>query len=944
MIVNSEFNHAIKDNSGRRPAFFQPRLSINPANDIYEQEADAVAEKLVQSKSIPRSNSFFQPLNISTIQRKCAHCEQEEKEKLQRKEENQNPTETNSEFENYVDGLNNGGTSLPPDSKSFFESRIGYDFSNVKIHTDSVAAKSAQSINALAYTSGNNIVFNQDQFQPGTENGDKLMAHELTHVVQQSNTRTSVHIQKKDGDIVDPLDIVEGYTAETIQSIWLDRASGRTRFFSKGGQSYDGVASIKADFKNGSYTGKLSASKDVRRTWDLFNPDGSIYKGNLEFSVVLDGKIYANLSYTNQINIEVGEGLLPKLIDIKKRVAEIAKLADETWVDTNKEEQIIRLLSDIPAEQSAEFMNAMNNYSLKGKSLTDVLDDVVDADENIALHQAISVLRMRSHGEKGAQDLANAPVLPWHDVMGFFEQSATFSIEKMPNGKIRIKYLGAITGGLYDNPDYQEIADINRKERLNWMVGGVEFDPDHPIIIHDYDRDKYVVLTAQDLITYQHAGNRKFIQDMLTMASMATPVGAARTAAGRAIVFTMERVLPALVLLVEENKLNIKKWFPNWGPKIIQATELVKMGLAMYGAAQFVKTGWMAFAKLKQIRNARKAMDSVAIAADASELSKAESVALQLEKQADELIGPAEKLKKELGVADDIKNAANPINQAESLDPADIAKAKSGILAEQKQTLFTNISDETVKMFETAEGKNLKLLLEANPDVASFVKYCNSPCFPKLNQAQIGKIRELIRKADIHSVSLNEKVLKQSLHNKSAEEINDVLSMVENHLDKEILGHKPNLPSGTSNMPSADKMRNTPGMANGGDSLKNVSGNWILDNKIGRFPKQIADKLRGKSFKDFDHFREEFWKLVAADTSLSPVDANGKSLKWSQTNYNRMQQGYAPIVTPVAGSGRKGKMTLELDHKLAITNEGGVYDMDNIDIVHKQFHEQVGEK
>jgi hypothetical protein len=50
-----------------------------------------------------------------------------------------------------------------------------------------IAAKSAQSINALAYTSGNNIVFNKDQFNPGTEPGKKLLAHELTHVVQQSN-------------------------------------------------------------------------------------------------------------------------------------------------------------------------------------------------------------------------------------------------------------------------------------------------------------------------------------------------------------------------------------------------------------------------------------------------------------------------------------------------------------------------------------------------------------------------------------------------------------------------------------------------------------------------------------------------------------------------------------------------------------------------------------
>src|SRR5690606_20271324 len=69
----------------------------------------------------------------------------------------------------------------------FMENRFGYDFSHVKIHDDTVAAKSAQSINALAYTSGNNIVFNHGQYSPETNSGRKLLAHELTHVVQQGN-------------------------------------------------------------------------------------------------------------------------------------------------------------------------------------------------------------------------------------------------------------------------------------------------------------------------------------------------------------------------------------------------------------------------------------------------------------------------------------------------------------------------------------------------------------------------------------------------------------------------------------------------------------------------------------------------------------------------------------------------------------------------------------
>src|SRR4030095_1141382 len=78
------------------------------------------------------------------------------------------------------------GKSMDEGTRSFMESRFNYDFSNVKIHDNELAAKSANSINALAYTSGNNVVFNSQQYNPGSGAGKKLLAHELTHVVQQN--------------------------------------------------------------------------------------------------------------------------------------------------------------------------------------------------------------------------------------------------------------------------------------------------------------------------------------------------------------------------------------------------------------------------------------------------------------------------------------------------------------------------------------------------------------------------------------------------------------------------------------------------------------------------------------------------------------------------------------------------------------------------------------
>ena len=168
-----EKNIPPKSNSGNKSVFFQPKLTINQPNDIYEQEADEMANRVMRM-TIPAyqgsDNGTFFPArnpsdklaNISTVQRRCAHCEEEEREhRLHRKENSSSETQSNSSIENYVGSLNGRGNYLSPQTRSFFEPRFGYDLSNVRVHNDSVAAKSADSINAIAYTSGNNIVFNQ---------------------------------------------------------------------------------------------------------------------------------------------------------------------------------------------------------------------------------------------------------------------------------------------------------------------------------------------------------------------------------------------------------------------------------------------------------------------------------------------------------------------------------------------------------------------------------------------------------------------------------------------------------------------------------------------------------------------------------------------------------------------------------------------------------------
>ena len=83
------------------------------------------------------------------------------------------------------DVVGSGGTPLDKDTRGFMESRLGADFSNVRVHTDATASESARAVQAHAYTVGSDVVFQSGKYQPESDSGKRMLAHELTHVVQQ---------------------------------------------------------------------------------------------------------------------------------------------------------------------------------------------------------------------------------------------------------------------------------------------------------------------------------------------------------------------------------------------------------------------------------------------------------------------------------------------------------------------------------------------------------------------------------------------------------------------------------------------------------------------------------------------------------------------------------------------------------------------------------------
>ncbi|MES0489834.1 MAG: DUF4157 domain-containing protein [Leptospirales bacterium] len=248
-----------------RSGALQRKLNIGPANDKYELEADAVADKVVsmnepqvgsgvvgnsppgETQRISRTPlvDSITPLQREAapeeeeaqgkfLQRKCATCEKEEAQaKIQRRLVNPaslcpkcrsnsllqmmqrkclpvrvNPmnrqltpptnyhiqkkttgsTPASSNIESSINAARGGGRSLSQGERSYYEPRFGTSFAGVKIHTDSKAAQLSRSVNARAFTVGREVFFGAGEYSPNTVQGKRLMAHELTHTVQQGVT------------------------------------------------------------------------------------------------------------------------------------------------------------------------------------------------------------------------------------------------------------------------------------------------------------------------------------------------------------------------------------------------------------------------------------------------------------------------------------------------------------------------------------------------------------------------------------------------------------------------------------------------------------------------------------------------------------------------------------------------------------------------------------
>ncbi len=179
-------NRGLAALAGARSApLVQRKLTVGPANDTYEQEADRMAARVIDGGQ----QTSAQPQGDGQIRRMPAVAQRQA-------EDGAGGFGVGADFESGLARANGGGSPLPAELRQRVEPAYGANFDNVRVHSSKESAGLADSIQAKAFTHGSDIHFNAGEYDPNSSVGQRLIAHELTHVVQQGAAVQKMPLQR----------------------------------------------------------------------------------------------------------------------------------------------------------------------------------------------------------------------------------------------------------------------------------------------------------------------------------------------------------------------------------------------------------------------------------------------------------------------------------------------------------------------------------------------------------------------------------------------------------------------------------------------------------------------------------------------------------------------------------------------------------------------------
>ena len=225
---------------GMRKPFFsssiQPKLTISKPGDAYENQADAIAEQVVSgSNNHGHLAKQITPLSASISRSTSANTAQP-------------PAHSTGKLAKSIADQKGGGSRMAADVQSEMESSFGSDFSSVRIHTDAQAHQLNRQLGSNAFATGNDVFFRSGKYEPNTPSGKRLLAHELTHTIQQKQISPSDQISRM---------VIQGERIRYRTITWADFEMTRTL-----PGSHDAGVAAGVDTEMGDWV--------TRPTWEQF--------------------------------------------------------------------------------------------------------------------------------------------------------------------------------------------------------------------------------------------------------------------------------------------------------------------------------------------------------------------------------------------------------------------------------------------------------------------------------------------------------------------------------------------------------------------------------------------------------------------------------------------------------------------------------------------------
>ncbi|MGB8702288.1 MAG: DUF4157 domain-containing protein [Thermosynechococcaceae cyanobacterium] len=290
----------------KRKGDLQRKLAIGSSNDPLELEADRMADQVMSAPAHPAVSDA--PLRIQRFT-------------------GQATGQADMVAPASVDRvLSSPGSPLEPGLQQDMGQRFEHDFSRVRVHTDSDAARSAREVNANAYTVRHDMVFGAGRFSPGTHEGRRLIAHELTHVVQQSGGQTTRLSRQNKENAEEKEETVDEMKGAVVSQIIVGLGNARVLFETSKGRVY---GTVNTDLDPGTY---MVEADLVHKIWVIKEPQ---VKPGYRFWVDLVGALPWTMNYPQKLSLVVDAGALQSDDEKASQAAAVARNEAEVvpWRD-----------------------------------------------------------------------------------------------------------------------------------------------------------------------------------------------------------------------------------------------------------------------------------------------------------------------------------------------------------------------------------------------------------------------------------------------------------------------------------------------------------------------------------------------------------------------------------------------------------------------------------